>query len=309
MMMEDYIVNYIVKAIKKPRMILPFFMMKLGKRMDDEKYIKIIYYLRNGKKLDLKNPKTFNEKLNWLKLYDRNPLYTKLADKYLVKEFVASVIGDEYVVHNIGVYDSVDDIEWNSLPKKFVIKATHDSSGALICKNKDKFNVDSCKRIYKKLLKRNYYYANREWPYLYIKPRIIIDEFLDDGISEGCNFSLLDYKFWCFNGIPQYMYCTVKDKDIFENFYNMDFQTVDINHGFPRHKPEFDKPKNFEKMVELAKKLATASKTAFVRVDFFNVDGKIYFSEFTFYDWGGLRPFMDEKQDEKLGELIKLLLS
>lgn len=276
------------------------------KGLSDEEYLKRIYEAKCHDKLDLVNPKSFNEKLNWLKIFDRKELYTTLADKFLVKRFVSNVIGSEYVVTCLGCYEKVEDIEWSNLPERFIIKATHDSSGAYICNSKKDLDIKLIKKRYTKILNNNHYYLCREWPYKNIKPRIIIDEFLEDGTAQGRDVTLRDYKFWCFNGIPRYMYCTVKDKEIYENFYDMNFEAVDINHGFPRNKPECEKPQNFKKMVELAGKLAKASETYFVRIDFFNVDGKIYFGEFTFYDWAGLRPFAKKNLDIELGELIRL---
>jgi len=256
--------------------------------------------------MNWKNPTSFNEKLNWMKLYDRKRLYSILADKYEVKAFVETVIGKEHVVPNIGVWNSFGEINFEKLPNQFVMKCTHNSGGIVICKDKMQLDIQDLKQKYEKLLKENYYPQGREWPYKNIRPRIIIDELLDDHTAGDREITLRDYKFWCFNGKPMYMYCTVKDKNIYENFYGTNFEAVQINHGFERHQPEFEKPKNYEKMLELAEKLAIASESPFIRVDFFNVDGHIYFSEYTFYDWGGLRPFSSYEQDLELGELISL---
>ena len=251
-------------------------------------------------RVNLKSPKTFNEKLLWLKLYDRNPLYTILADKYLVKKYVSDIIGDEFVVPNYGVWDNFDDINFDNLPNEFVLKTTHDSSGVIICKDKKLFDLSKVKIKLNNSLKMNYYWPEREWPYKNIRPRIIADKFLDSHNGTP----LLDYKFWCFNGRPTYMYCTVKDKEVFENFYDMDFNPVNINHGFPRRYPEFNKPVNFDVMKELAERLST--DIPFVRIDFFNVDGRVYFGEFTFYDWGGVKPFANYDIDLDIGSLISL---
>jgi len=297
------------QAFTEPRYFLDRFLSYTSKCFPDKLYIDLKYLLRFGHKVNWENPQTFNEKQSWIKINDRNPLYTKLADKYEVKKFVAGVIGEEYVVPCLGIWDKVEDIDYLSLPEQFVIKCTHDSSGAIIVRNKDKIDKASVAKKLKSVFKRNYYWGLREWPYKEIKPRVIADTFLDDKTAEGNNISLRDYKFWCFNGVPEYMYCTVKDEnlsDIYENFYDKDFNVVNIKHGFPRHTPEFDRPKNYEKMWELAGKLAKASQTKWVRVDFFNVDGKIYFGEFTFFDWGGAQPFDDEQQDYELGEMLSL---
>lgn len=266
----------------------------------DKLYLKLQFRHLLGYKLNLDNPRTFNEKLAWLKINDRNPLYTRLADKYQVKQYVAEMIGEEYVVPCYGVWSRFEDIDWNKIPDQFVLKATHDSSGATICKNKNDLNKESIRKKFDATIKRNYYWSEREWVYKNIKPRIIADKLLDDHVSK----KLLDYKFLCFDGKPVYMYCTVKDEEIFENYYDMNFNPIDINHGFPRKKPEFDKPENFEQMILFAAKLSQGMP--FVRVDFFNVEGHIYFGEFTFYDWGGCRRFAQEHQDFELGKLIKL---
>lgn len=266
----------------------------------DKLYVKMIFRGKLGYKLNLKNPQTFNEKLNWFKIYNRQPLYTSLADKYAVKKYVADKIGEQYVVKNLGVWNSFDEIDFSSLPNQFVLKCTHDSSGALVCRDKSTFDMKAAKERVDFVMKMNYFYACREWPYKNIPHRIIADEFLDD----GSGYELNDFKFWCFNGKPTYMYCTVKAKDVYENFYDMDFNPVNIDHGFRRRDPEFEKPVAFELMKELAAKLSEG--IPFVRIDFFYVNGKVYFGEFTFFDWAGLQPFNPYEQDLKLGKLIEL---
>lgn len=299
-------INRHKRAFTEPRYFLDRLLSYTSRCFPDKMYIGLMYRLRFGHNLNWNNPQTFNEKLSWIKINDRNPLYTKLADKYEVKKFVAKVIGEEYVVPCLGIWDKAEEIDYSSLPNQFVIKCTHDSSGAVIVRNKADLDKAFIIKKYKDILQRNYYWSLREWPYKNIKPRIIADTFLDDNTAGERNISLRDYKFWCFNGDPKYMYCTVKDENIYENFYDKGFSVVNINHGFPRHAPEFEKPKNYEKMWELAGKLAKASETKWVRVDFFNVEGKIYFGEFTFFDWGGAQPFDDEKQDYELGEMLSI---
>lgn len=264
----------------------------------DKLYITLQYFLRMRKVINWKEPQTFNDKLNWLKIYDRNPYYTKLADKYEVKSIVSEIIGNQYVVPCYGVWDNIDDVDFSKLPNKFVIKATHDSSGATICE-KGKFIEKEIKEKYKKIQKRNYFYQWREWPYKNIRPRIIADTFLSDGTGK----ELRDYKFWCFNGVPTYMYCTIKGKDVYENFYDMDFKPVMIDHGIKRNPQEFTKPSQFELMKELATKLSTG--IPFVRIDFFQVGSNVFFGEFTFYDWAGMNSFRNG-WDEKLGRLLSI---
>lgn len=180
------------------------------------------------------------------------------------------------------------------------MKFTHDSSGVIICKDKSKFDIEAARNKIEFSLFMNYFYACREWPYKNIKPAIIADEFIDDHSDK----ELQDYKFWCFNGKPRIMYITNKGSKVEENFYDMDFNTLDINHGFERTKPEYSTPKEFDLMKKLVFELSKG--ILFVRVDFFYVDGHVYFGEYTFFDWAGLGKFSRYKQDVELGKLIKL---
>ena len=288
----------IVYFISHPKALAYAIYEQIGRCLPSKLYLRYYYRMRFGKPINFDNPRTFNEKLNWLKVYDHNPLYTKLADKYLVKDYVCNVIGEKYVVPCYGCWN--EDINFDELPNQFVLKATHDSSGVTVIKNKRNINLIKVKKHFNRVIKRNYYYALREWPYKNQQPKIIADQYLEDHTSQV----LQDYKFWCFNGEPLYMYFTVKGIEVYENFYDMDFNAVDINHMFPRRHPEFEKPKEFELMKTLASKLS--KDIPFVRVDFFDVDGRVYFGEFTFYDWAGMRPFDDPTWDDRLGALIKL---
>lgn len=249
--------------------------------------------------MDWDNPKTFNAKLTWLKVYNRKDIYTTMVDKFAVKEYVRQRIGGKYIVENYGVYDRWEDIDFDKLPNQFVLKCTHDSGGAFVCRDKTTWDREAVRKKLEENLSTYNYNIAREWPYKNVPHRMIVDRLLDDHTGN----ELRDYKFWCFNGKPTYMYCTIKAKSIYENFYDMDFKPVDIDHGFPRHQPEFEKPIEFEEMKELAAKLSVG--IPFVRVDFFDVDGHIYFGEFTFFDWGGKRPFRNG-WDDKLGALIDL---
>lgn len=265
----------------------------------DRKYIKIMSKLRCGYEFNLDNPRTFNEKLNWLKINNRDPRYTIMADKYNAKEYVASIIGEEYVLPVIASWKKSDDIDFTRLPDKCMIKSNY-NSGGVVKYIKGQTNEDFVKH---KLRGRfefiNFYYKSREWPYKNIKKVIFAEPMLD--IPEGG--VLDDYKFWCFNGEPRIMYVTCKSSHVFENFYDMDFNPIPIDHGFKRRTPEFERPEAFETMKMLARKLSTG--IPFLRVDFFYVNGKVYFAENTFFDWGGFQPFAGD-WDEKLGELLIL---
>lgn len=270
---------------------------------DDKKYISFTYWMKFKKKMEWDNPQTFNEKLNWLKVYYRRDDMTLMADKIEAKKIVAEKIGPEYVVPLLGVWDKAEDIDFDILPNQFVLKCNHNSGGGMfICKDKSSADLMAVRKGLNRGLKENHYYSCREWPYKNIKHLILAEQLLVNNSGEEIN----DYKWWCFNGEPKIMYRTLKSKkksDVFENFYDMEYRPVMINHGFPRHIPEFEKPAEFEEMKQLAKTLSEGFP--FVRIDFFDVNGHIYFGEYTFYDWGGLSPFKDE-WDEKLGSLIFL---
>lgn len=290
------------KIIKTPLLLLNnsfWYILQHGIK-NDERYLSLIYRMATHKKLNLKNPQTFNEKLQWLKLYDHHDIYTTMADKYAVKKYVANIIGEEYVVPCLGVWDNADDIDFNLLPDSFALKCTHNSGkGRCICKDKSKLDLDKVRKDIAEGLKEDYYLPGRDKQYRDITPKIIADMYLEDNTGS----ELRDYKWWCFNGEPKYMYCTNKGKHIYENFFDMDFHPVEINHNFPRLKPEMEKPAEFELMKGLAAKLSKG--IPFVRVDFFDVNHHVYFGEFTFFDWGGLMPFSGN-WDMELGKLIVL---
>lgn len=267
---------------------------------DDETYLKIIFRLYNHYNLDLDNPQTFNQKLQWLKLYGHKPEYVTMADKYAVKQYIADLIGEEYVVPCLGVWESASDIDFGKLPNQFVLKCTHNSGkGRCICKDKSKIDIEQVRKNIAKGLKEDYFKPGRDKQYRDIPKKIIADKYLDDGMGS----ELRDYKWWCFDGVPTYMYCTNKGEHVYENFYDMEFNPVPIDHGFPRLQSEIEKPAEFELMKRLAAKLSKG--IPFVRVDFFDVNHHVYFAEFTFFDWGGLQPF-GGSWDYELGKLIKL---
>ena len=287
--------------LKDPREITQGIVRKMFSTLikDDRHYLSLVYYATFWQRIKWETPETFNEKLTWLKIYGRKPEYTTMVDKYAVKEYVASIIGKEYIVENYAVSDNWDGIEWDKLPDQFVVKCTHDSGGAFICRDKKTFDFAGTRKIIERNLSTYNYKIAREWPYKNVPHRIIVDKLLDEHTGR----ELRDYKFWCFNGNPTYMYCTNKAKEIYENFYDMEFNPIMIDHGFKRHLPEFEKPAEFETMKKLAKVLSAG--IPFVRIDFFDVEGRVYFGEFTFFDWGGLRPFKGD-WDRILGELIIL---
>lgn len=272
--------------------------------MPDKPFLEMYFWGCFGKRLDLKNPKSFSEKLQWLKLYDRNPLYIKLVDKYEVKRIVGEKIGEEYIIPTLGVWNSFDEINFEILPNRFVLKSTHDSGGIVICKDKDSFNKDKAREKLEASLKQNFYYATREWAYKEVPRRIIAEEYMEDSETQ----ELRDYKFFCFDGVVKALFIASDRQDDTVDtkfdFYDVNFTHLDFRNGHPNANKEIKKPVTFEKMKELAAVLSKGIPQ--VRVDFYEVDGKIYFGELTFAHWGGMMPFEPEEWDYKFGEWIKL---
>lgn len=279
----------------------------LGRRgffnwLSDEKYLKLVYFVEFKKKLDLNNPQTFNEKLQWLKLYDRKDIYTTMVDKYEAKKYVANIIGEKYIIPTLGIYDKFDDINLDSLPNQFVIKCTHDSGSVVIVKDKSKFNYLEAKKKINKGLKNNSFYYGREWPYKNVKPRIIIEKYMEDNSTK----ELRDYKFFCFNGEPKFMFMAT-DRQIGAtkfNFYDLDFNLLPFIQGHPNDTRKIEKPKSFNKMIELSKKISP--KNPQIRVDFYEINGKVYFGELTFFHYSGFTKFEPDEWDYKFGKYIEL---
>ena len=273
---------------------------KLYRQVTDEAFIKQFYKSAFGKELNLDNPITFNEKLNWLKLNLKNPTAVMCADKYEVRKYISDK-GYSYILNElIGVYNKVDEIEIDKLPDRFVLKATHGSGWNLIVKNKDDINWTPWKLVMKSWLKQNFYYYGREWVYKDVKPRIICEAYLEDSNKE-----LLDYKVYCFNGQPKFIQLDVdRFTNHTANYYDekwneMPFQYSDDNSG-----RKINKPKNFDEMMEISKVLS--KEFQHVRVDFYEVDGKLYFGELTFFTASGTGKFNPEKYDEIIGSWLDL---
>ena len=276
-------------------------------RLSDKLYIKLLYKERMNLKLNLKNPQTFNEKLQWLKLYDRKDIYTTMVDKYEAKKYVASIIGDEYIIPTLGVYDKFDDIDFDSLPNKFVIKCTHDSGGLIICKDKSTLDIKYVEKKINNCLQQNFFFNGREWPYKNVKPRIIIEKYMEDK-----NLKVMrDYKFFCFDGEPKIMYISEgleNHKTASISFYDMNFNLIDCKRKDYKQLDYIPKkPINFDKMKE---KSAILSKNIpHIRVDWYEINGNLYFGELTFFTCDGMLPFADNKWNKKLGEYINLKIS
>jgi len=293
--------NKIINVIKKPYKILIYLDEKRIIHLSDEDYLKLKYREKLNKKLNLKNPITFTEKLQWLKINDRNPKYTKMVDKIEAKKYVSELIGEEYIIPTLGIWNKFEDIDFEKLPNQFVMKCTHDSGGSFICKDKSKLDIKKIRREFNRYLSKDYYYNGREWTYKNIKPRIIIEKYM----TENDGAELIDYKFLCFNGEPKLLSPMKKDKgETKTNFYDIKLNKLPIKIHYENFEENLVKPQNFEKMIEIVKRLSKG--IPHVRVDLYNVEGKIYFGELTFYPGSGLIKFEPEDWDNKIGEWIEL---
>lgn len=272
--------------------------------MSDEEYLKRLYKARIGRELNLSHPKTFNEKIQWLKLHDRKPIYTTMVDKYTAKQYVADRIGEEYIIPTLGVWDKFEDIDFDALPNQFVLKCTHDSGGLVICRDKSSLDKQKAKEKIERSLKKNYYWSGREWPYKDVKPRIIAEQYMEDTKTE----ELRDYKFFCFDGVAKALFIATdrqkEDEEVKFDFYDMEFRHLDFKQGHPNASVSPAKPETFNEMRQLAEKLSKG--IPHLRVDFYEVNGKAYFGELTFSHFSGMVPFNPEKWDETFGSWIRL---
>jgi len=282
-------------------MSLKTLLLKCSKILPDKLYLQLKYWQRMHKWLNLKNPQTFSEKLQWLKLYDRNPLYTTMVDKYAVKKWAAEKIGDRYIIPTLGVWDKFEDIDFDKLPNQFVLKTTHDSGGVVICRDKKKFDKQAACVKLTKSLEYNYYYHGREWPYKNVKPRIIAEKYMESNDMQ----ELVDYKFFCFDGVAKFMYISndlgqMPHTDFFDmnkrflNFHLKDPNSVNI--------PVI--PDQFDEMKRLAECLS--NKIPHLRVDFYLVNEHVYFGECTFYHNSGFTKFTPDMWDKIIGDWLIL---
>ena len=275
----------------------------LLKWVPDKPYLHILYYAYMGKRLHLTNPVTYNEKLQWLKLYDRNPIYTKMVDKYEAKLIVAEKIGEEYIIPTLGVWNRPEEIDYDGLPDKFVLKTTHDSGGIIIVDKRQGYDRKCINDFFNKRLSQSTYELQREWPYKNVPKRIIAEQFMEDEKTH----ELRDYKFFCFDGEVKCMFIATdrqSEKPTAFDFFDPDFNWMDIRHGHPNAEVKPEKPINFELMKQLAGKLSDGLPQ--VRVDLYEINGKVYFGELTFFHHGGIVPFDPENWDKVFGEWIQL---
>ena len=293
-------VVYILK--NRPKSFIPLIWNYFYPFVSEETFIKVRFRLHMGYWMDMKNPKTYNEKLQWLKLHDRRPEYTKMVDKVEAKKYVANIVGDKYIIPTIGVWNSVDEIDWDSLPSQFVIKSTGDSGGVIVCKDKSAFNQKQAVEKLNALGNRRYNKYSGEYPYEKVPHRFIAEQYMED--ESGTE--LKDYKFFCFDGVPKLLFVATgrqKDDTRFD-FYDTEFNHLPIKNGHENADEWPVKPNNFEEMLTVAAQLSNG--ISHVRVDLYNINGKIYFGELTFFHWSGIVPFEPVEWDEKMGEWLNL---
>lgn len=291
------------KLIKNPYKIFVYLGYKgMLNWMSDKTYLKLLYRGIVGKKLNLKNPETFNEKLQWLKLNNRQPEHTMMVDKYAVRKYIAEKLGEEYLIPLIGVWDSPDEIDFDALPNQFVLKCNHNSgTGMCICKDKSKLDIEAVKNGLRKGLKEDYYATSREWPYKDVKRKIIAEKYMVD----ESGVELKDYKVLCFDGEPKYIQMHSGRAEIhMQDYYDTEWNKLDILQGYPMSDKALDKPKFLEEMLELSRTLSKG--IPHVRVDWYYVENQLYFGELTFFDGSGFFEFEPEELNLKIGAMISL---
>lgn len=298
--------NRLIKAIKHPEWLLGVIIRHtpIKKWLSDKSFIKWEYYSGMRKFPNLINPQTYNEKLQWLKLNNIHPEYSRMVDKAEAKEYVKETLGEDaeqYIIPTLGLWNSFEKIDFDSLPNQFVLKTTHDSGGVVVVKDKTTMIMEDVRKKIKKSLSNNFYYQHREYPYKYVKPRIIAEKYMVD--ESGTE--LKDYKFFCFDGEPKMLFvATDRPFDTRFDFFDTDFNHLPFKQGHPLASKEIKKPVGFEKMLELSRRLSKGFPH--VRVDLYDINGSIYFGELTFFHFSGNVPFEPEEWDYKVGEWLKL---
>lgn len=272
----------------------------------DALWLKMIYKQKMHQTLNLRNPTLFTEKLQWLKLHDRKPIYSSLVDKYEAKKYISTHYGENLVIPNYGVWNHFSDINFDELPEQFVLKCTHDSGRVFICKDKRTFDKTTAAEVLEKSLRHNFYYWTREWPYKRVKPRIIAEKFM----SEQAAADLVDYKFYCFNGRASYCQ-VITNRSVSEaiDFYDRDWQLqpfIGLNPQAHHAASVMKCPEAYDQMLSLADDISTRVGSPFLRVDLYYIGHRIYFGEITFYPGGGTGVFTPPEWNRKLGDMIKL---
>ncbi len=297
--------NKIKKVINQPDLVIGRMNMHgWFNWMNDKSYLKFMFKVKLGYKLDLENPQTFNEKMQWLKLNNIHPEYSKLVDKYEVREYIKNKLGEEYLIPLIGVWESPEEIDFSKLPMQFVLKCTHNSGGVIVCKDKTKFDEKAAIKKLKRLLKKEYYMLGREYPYKNVKPRIVCEKYMDDG-SGGLP---ADYKIICFNGTPQNIMVCNNRRSGHADYYFFDrdwkflpYNKVDINRSKDFTLP---KPKCIDEMWNIAEKLAEPYIIS--RIDLYEINGKVYFGEITFFPSSGMDTDITKEIDILWGKSVNI---
>ena len=297
-------IKFLKKLLSNSNIAKQLIISKLRFLFTDEKYLKLMFPLSLGYPLNLKDPKTYNEKLQWLKLYNKNPLYTSLVDKYAVKEWVADKIGSQYVIPTLGVWDDACKIDFDALPEQFVLKATHDGGGVsvIVCKNKHTFDRKKAIKQLNRCLHRKHSKGDLEWVYDDVPPRIIAEKYMEDRVTG----ELRDYKFFAFDGfVPALFVATERGTGHVKfDYFDADFKHLDLTQSHPNSTFPINKPETFEEMKSIASVLSKG--IPHVRVDLYEVNGKVYFGEMTFFHYGGHTPFNPISWDRTFGDWIKL---
>lgn len=291
--------------IKHPKRVILKLLYWIAGCFTDNQYVRLYYRLHMGRRLNLESPTTFNEKLNWLKLNDHNPLYTQLVDKFSVKEYVASKVGNRYVIPTIGVWDTPEEIDWECLPTRFVLKTTHGggNSGVIICKDKNSIDKQVIIKKLHQSLTQDLYKHSREWPYKNVSKKILAEPYLEDSETK----ELRDYKFFCFDGEVKFLFVASERQsrpEPYFDFFDANFNILAVKQGHPNSMISPRKPKCFEEMKVIASQLSIG--IPHVRIDLYEVDGKVMFGEMTFYNMGGVVPFEPNQWDYIFGDYIKL---
>ena len=291
------------RGVTKMRKLLKHLLFKFH-FLPDRIYLSFMYRIMLGKKLNFKNPSSFSEKMQVLKLSERNPVYTKMVDKLIAKDIIKNTIGSEYVVETLHTWDTVDEIDFNSLPNRFVLKTNHDSGGVFICRDKSDFNEEIAKKNLKKHLSNNYYFKFREWPYRNVVPKIFAEKYLENNNGSS---SLTDYKIYCFNGVPRMiLVCSDRfsETGVKFTYFDLDWNLLDIQKKGYSTDPFQVRPVCLDEMLSCIQKFNL--DIPFLRFDFFEINNRLYLGEFTFFPEAGFPNFTSSTVDEKLGNLLQL---
>lgn len=272
--------------------------------LSDESYLHLLYRARLGRHLSLNHPQSYTEKLQWLKLYDRRPEYTMMVDKYKVRDFVAGTIGEGHLFPILGVWEKADQIDFDLLPEQFVLKCNHSSGDVIICRDKRELDIGQVRRQLQKTLQKNFYYAGREWPYKNVKRLIYAEQFMVD----ESGYELKDYKFFCFDGEPRILFVASdrhkKGEEVKFDFFDLEWNHLPFVNGHLHARKKIPRPQALDEMLSISRKLSQG--IPHVRIDLYEISGKVYFGEMTFFHFSGLVPFVPDEWDYTIGTWLNL---